>query len=160
MLAREDMGRWGANKLQNKVIDEYNLEDPFQYPLPNQRSMKSPKLSGEEPSPITNTRERSISAPNVNSIINVDRVLPPELSHFRNVKTDIRSKFIFSFFLTASYAQRSQKRLCFLLFSSWHVFKKGTKSVREQKTFARKKSSKWKKNAHKTCAKWNINCCK
>merc|ERR1719468_273327 len=58
--------------------------------------MKSPKLSGEEPSPITNTRERSISAPNVNSIINVDRVLPPELSHFRNVKTDIRNGCAFS----------------------------------------------------------------
>ena len=63
--------------------------------------MKSPKSreNGGEENPasgaLTN-RERSISEPNVNSII-VDRPLPPELSHFRNDRKDIRSKFLFIF---------------------------------------------------------------
>ena len=72
----------------------------FPFPQPNvNRGMKSPKSreNGGEENPaggaLTN-RERSISEPNVNSII-VDRPLPPELSHFRNDRKDIRSKFEF-----------------------------------------------------------------
>ena len=73
-------------------------EIPFLQPNVN-RGMKSPKSreNGGEENPaggaLTN-RERSISEPNVNSII-VDRPLPPELSHFRNDRKDIRSKFDF-----------------------------------------------------------------
>ena len=74
----------------------------FPFPQPNvNRGMKSPKSreNGGEENPaggaLTN-RERSISEPNVNSII-VDRPMPPELSHFRNDRKDIRSKFLFIF---------------------------------------------------------------
>ena len=94
MLAREDLTRWGGSgKDQNHVIQKYDLSDTFQFPPPNvNRGIKSPKSNrGEET--LTN-RERSISEPNVNSII-VDRPLPPELSHFRNDRKDIRSKLNF-----------------------------------------------------------------
>ena len=80
----QDVG-WGGGKRQRKLIDEYDIEDTFKFPV------KAPRtVVGEDPTQITN-RERSISAPNV-AIINADTVLP-QAFYLRNQQRDIRRKF-------------------------------------------------------------------
>jgi len=92
MLAREDLSRFGGigKDRQNSVIEKYDLSDTFQFPPTNVNIGKKGPNSPREQVSLTN-RERSTSEPNVNSII-VDRPLPPELSHFRNDRKDIRTQ--------------------------------------------------------------------
>ena len=96
MLAREDLTRWGG-KDQNRVIQKYDLSDnlSFKFPPPNLNisGIKSPKSDRDAPEGLP-SRERSISEPNVNSII-TDRPLPQDFSHLKNDRKDIRSKLIF-----------------------------------------------------------------